>query len=156
MAHEAAESDLETHVYEDLRKYGIEFENIALELVDFCYWEDHGQVQQLLTCELKNWSGETCLNLAVAANHMALLAHPCCQVIFRDLWMGSLCSHTNNDMKVILELLWAFYIAKLEFKSKEELQLMPQTEEEHISLVEENKCIQGQPADIHCNVDIIC
>jgi transient receptor potential cation channel subfamily M protein 3 len=29
MAHEAAENDLETHIYEDLKNYGIEFENIG-------------------------------------------------------------------------------------------------------------------------------
>jgi hypothetical protein len=72
----------------------------ALELLDYCYQDDHGQAQQLLTCEMKNWSGESGLNLAIAANHMALLAHPCCEAIFHDLWMGGLCTHMNNDMKV--------------------------------------------------------
>jgi transient receptor potential cation channel subfamily M protein 3 len=55
---------------------------------------------------------------------------------------------------VILGLLCPFYIAKLEFKSKEELQLMPQTEEEHlIGLEEENESIEGQPTDTHCNLE---
>jgi transient receptor potential cation channel subfamily M protein 3 len=55
---------------------------------------------------------------------------------------------------VILGLLCPFYIAKLEFKSKEELQLMPQTEEEHlIGLEEENESIEGQPTDAHCNME---
>jgi transient receptor potential cation channel subfamily M protein 3 len=57
---------------------------------------------------------------------------------------------------VILGLLCPFYIAKLEFKSKEELQLMPQTEEEYmINLVEENKSKEGQPTDIHSNGDTV-
>lgn len=34
--------------------------------------------------------------------------------------------------QVILGLICPLYIIKLEFKSKEELQLMPQTEEEHL------------------------
>ncbi|PNF25765.1 hypothetical protein B7P43_G12368 [Cryptotermes secundus] len=152
MAREAAEDDLETNIYEDLRNYGTEFENIALELLDFCYQKDHDQAAQLLTCELENWSGETCLNLAVAANHKALLAHPCSQIILGDLWMGGLCSSKCINLKVILGLLCPFYITTLEFKSKEELQLMPQTEEEHINLIEENKSTEGQHADIHCNV----
>jgi transient receptor potential cation channel subfamily M protein 3 len=55
---------------------------------------------------------------------------------------------------VILGLLCPFYIAKLEFKSKGELQFMPQTEEEHmINLMEEKKSKEGQPTNIHCNVD---
>ncbi|XP_060805622.1 transient receptor potential cation channel trpm isoform X10 [Amyelois transitella] len=132
MAHEAAEDDMETEVYEELRHYGKEFENKALELLDYCYRQDDDQAQQLLTCELQNWSGQTCLSLAVAANHRALLAHPCSQIILADLWMGGLRTRKNTNLKVILSLLCPLYILQLEFKSKEELQLMPQTEEEHL------------------------
>ncbi|CAH2089285.1 unnamed protein product [Euphydryas editha] len=131
MAHEAAEDDMETEVYEELRHYGKEFETKALELLDYCYRQDDDQAQQLLTCELQNWSGQTCLSLAVAANHRALLAHPCSQIILADLWMGGLRTRKNTNLKVILSLLCPLYILQLEFKSKEELQLMPQTEEEH-------------------------
>lgn len=46
--------------------------------------------------------------------------------------MGGLRTRKNTNLKVILGLLCPFYIIKLEFKSKEELQLMPQTEEEHL------------------------
>ncbi|XP_013162539.1 PREDICTED: transient receptor potential cation channel trpm isoform X4 [Papilio xuthus] len=132
MAHEAAEDDMETEVYEELRHYGKEFETKALELLDYCYRQDDDQAQQLLTCELQNWSGQTCLSLAVAANHRALLAHPCSQIILADLWMGGLRTRKNTNLKVILSLLFPLYILHLEFKSKEELQLMPQTEEEHL------------------------
>ncbi|XP_057664763.1 transient receptor potential cation channel trpm isoform X35 [Diorhabda carinulata] len=134
MAHEAAEDDMETEVYEELRAYGKEFENIALEVLDYCYRQDDDQTQQLLTCELQNWSGHTCLSLAVSANHRALLAHPCSQIILADLWMGGLRTRKNTNIKVILGLLCMPYIFKLEFKSKEELQLMPQTTEEHMEL----------------------
>ncbi|XP_063626908.1 transient receptor potential cation channel trpm isoform X3 [Cydia splendana] len=138
MAHEAAEDDMETEVYEELRHYGKEFETKALELLDYCYRQDDDQAQQLLTCELQNWSGQTCLSLAVAANHRALLAHPCSQIILADLWMGGLRTRKNTSLKVILSLLCPLYILQLEFKSKEELQLMPQTEEEHL----ENESIE--------------
>ncbi|XP_063918520.1 transient receptor potential cation channel trpm isoform X4 [Zophobas morio] len=138
MAHEAAEDDMETEVYEELRAYGKEFENIALEVLDYCYRQDDDQTQQLLTCELQNWSGQTCLSLAVAANHRALLAHPCSQIILADLWMGGLRTRKNTNLKVIMGLLFPPYILKLEFKSKEELQLMPQTTEEHMELENED------------------
>ncbi|RZC40720.1 transient receptor potential cation channel trpm, partial [Asbolus verrucosus] len=138
MAHEAAEDDMETEVYEELRSYGKEFENIALEVLDYCYRQDDDQTQQLLTCELQNWSGQTCLSLAVAANHRALLAHPCSQIILADLWMGGLRTRKNTNLKVIMGLLFPPYILKLEFKSKEELQLMPQTTEEHMELENED------------------
>ncbi|XP_077298276.1 transient receptor potential cation channel, subfamily M isoform X2 [Arctopsyche grandis] len=150
MAHEAAEDDLETEIYEELRNCGKEFETKALELLDFCYRQDDDQAQQLLTCELQNWSGQTCLSLAVAANHRALLAHPCSQIILADLWMGGLRTRKNTNLKVILGLLCPFYIVKLEFKSKEELQLMPQTEEEHL----ENESLEeGNEGDKNHNPD---
>ncbi|XP_074037016.1 transient receptor potential cation channel, subfamily M isoform X5 [Leptinotarsa decemlineata] len=138
MAHEAAEDDMETEVYEELRGYGKEFENIALEVLDYCYRQDDDQTQQLLTCELQNWSGQTCLSLAVTANHRALLAHPCSQIILADLWMGGLRTRKNTNIKVILGLIFMPYILRLEFKSKEELQLMPQTTEEHMELENED------------------
>jgi len=74
----------------------------ALELLDFCYRQHDDQTQQLLTCELQNWSGQTCLSLAVAANHRALLAHPCSQIILADLWMGGLRTRKNTNLKVQL------------------------------------------------------
>ncbi|XP_076682036.1 transient receptor potential cation channel, subfamily M isoform X4 [Andrena cerasifolii] len=139
MAHEAAEDDLETEVYDELRSYGKEFENIALELLDYCYRQDDDQTQQLLTSELQNWSGQTCLSLAVTANHRPLLAHPCSQIILADLWMGGLRTRKNTNLKVVLGLVCPFYIARLEFKSREELQLMPQTQEEHLIALEDEK-----------------
>ncbi|KAL1129661.1 hypothetical protein AAG570_012606 [Ranatra chinensis] len=155
MAHEAAEDDLETEVYEELRNYGKEFETIALELLDYCYRQDDDQTQQLLTCELQNWSGQTCLSLAVAANHRQLLAHPCSQIILADLWMGGLRTRKNTNLKVVMGLLCPFYIVRLEFKSKEELQLMPQTEEEHlIGLEEENESMErGKLPESHALIN---
>ena len=86
----------------------------------------------MLTCELTNWSRQTCLRLAFACRHRNLLAHPCSQLILGDLWMGGLRTRRSTNLKVVLSLLCPPLILKLEFKSKEELQLMPQTEEEHM------------------------
>lgn len=41
--------------------------------------------------------------------------------------------------KVVLGLLCPVYISRLEFKSREELQLMPQTQEEHLIALEDEK-----------------
>ncbi|XP_055921137.1 transient receptor potential cation channel trpm isoform X4 [Eupeodes corollae] len=132
MAHEAAEDDLDTEIYDELRAYAKEFESKGIKLLDFSYRQDAEKAQRLLTCELHSWSNQSCLGLAVAANHRALLAHPCSQVILADLWMGGLRTRKNTNLKVILGLLVPVYIKRLDFKSKEELQQMPQTEEEHL------------------------
>ncbi|XP_053688721.1 transient receptor potential cation channel trpm isoform X2 [Sabethes cyaneus] len=137
MAHEAADDDLDTEIYEELRSYAKEFESKGLKLLDFCYRQDAERAQRLLTCELQSWSSQSCLSLAVAANHRAILAHPCSQIILADLWMGGLRTRKNTNLKVILGLLVPPFVKKLDFKSKEELQQMPQTEEEHL----ENQCL---------------
>ncbi|XP_055607349.1 transient receptor potential cation channel trpm isoform X8 [Uranotaenia lowii] len=142
MAHEAADDDLDTEIYEELRSYAKEFELKGLKLLDFCYRQDAERAQRLLTCELQSWSSQSCLSLAVAANHRAILAHPCSQIILADLWMGGLRTRKNTNLKVILGLLVPPFIKKLDFKSKEELQQMPQTEEEHL----ENQCLDYDEA----------
>lgn len=90
MAHEAAEDDLDTEIYDELKAYAKDFEAKGIKLLDFCYRQDAERAQRLLTCELQSWSSQSCLSLAVAANHRPLLAHPCSQVILADLWMGGL------------------------------------------------------------------
>ncbi|XP_055380249.1 transient receptor potential cation channel trpm isoform X3 [Condylostylus longicornis] len=145
MAHEAAEDDLDTEIYDELRNYAKEFETKGIKLLDFCYRQDCDKAQRLLTCELHSWSSQSCLSLAVAANHRALLAHPCSQIILADLWMGALRTRKNTNLKVILGLLFPPFIKKLDFKSKEELQLMPQTEEEHL----ENQNLDYDDLDKH-------
>lgn len=161
MAHEAAEDDLDTEIYDELKNYAKDFEAKGLKLLDFCYRQDAERAQRLLTCELQSWSSQSCLSLAVSANHRALLAHPCSQVILADLWMGGLRTRKNTNLKVnyhfihanfslltvnskisynsvlfnlqvIVGLVFPPFIRQLDFKSKEELQSMPQTEEEHL------------------------
>ncbi|XP_066967422.1 transient receptor potential cation channel trpm isoform X5 [Macrobrachium rosenbergii] len=131
LAHEAADDDLETEVYEELRSYAKEFETLALEVLDYCYRQDDDRAHQLLTYELKNWSKQTCLSLAVAVNHRALLSHPCCQILLADLWLGGLRTRKNTNIKVMLSLLFPPLILVLGFRSREELKTMPQTREEH-------------------------
>ncbi|XP_071043115.1 transient receptor potential cation channel trpm-like [Parasteatoda tepidariorum] len=131
MAQEAAQDDMEADVCEEMRNNAREFENLALDLLDYCYRSDVHITLQLLTYELQNWSKHTCLGIAVAAKHSAFLAHTASQMLVADLWMGGLRTRKHTNLKVILGLLFPITIIYLEFRSREELQLMPQTEEEH-------------------------
>lgn len=103
MAHEAAEDDLDTEIYDELKSYAKEFESKGIRLLEFCYRQDADRAQRLLTCELQSWSSQSCLSLAVAANHRPLLAHSCSQVILADLWMGGLRTRKNTNLKVVVD-----------------------------------------------------
>ena len=77
-----------------------EFQVLGLELLEHCYKIDDDYTQQLLTYELKNFSKQTCLCLAVAANHREFIAHICCQILLNDLWIGGLRMRKNTSLKV--------------------------------------------------------
>uniref|UniRef100_A0A183BZJ6 LSDAT_euk domain-containing protein n=1 Tax=Globodera pallida TaxID=36090 RepID=A0A183BZJ6_GLOPA len=131
LANEAAEDYLEVEVCEELKTYAEEFRQLSLELVDHCYKQDDAQTLQLLTYELFYWGHQTCLSLAVIVNNKQFLAHPCCQILLADLWHGGLRIRSNSNLKVIMGILFPPSIFLLEFKSREELLLQPQTAAEH-------------------------
>ncbi|XP_069111704.1 transient receptor potential cation channel subfamily M member 3-like [Argopecten irradians] len=133
MAAEADRYDLEVDISDGLRSNAKAFMKLSLELLEHCYKMDDACTQHLLTYELKNFGKQTCISLAVAANHRQFVAHRCCQVLLNDMWMGGLRTRKNSSLKVILGILCPPCIAFLEFKSKEELKLMPQTLEEHLN-----------------------
>ncbi|XP_048733275.2 transient receptor potential cation channel subfamily M member 1-like isoform X2 [Ostrea edulis] len=138
MAHEADEDNLEVDISEQFLNDGKEFEKLALEMLEHCYKIDDDYTQQLLTYELKNFSDQTCLSLAVDAMHQDFVAHTCCQTLINDLWMGGLRMRKNSSLKVLLGIFIPPYAMALEFKTKEELQLMPQTMEEHLEELEDD------------------
>jgi len=77
-----------------------EFQDLALQLVEICYHADDDATKHLLTYELKHWSRQTCLGLAVTAKHREFIAHPSVQLLINDLWMGGLNERKNSVLKV--------------------------------------------------------
>ncbi|XP_070203392.1 transient receptor potential cation channel subfamily M member 3-like [Littorina saxatilis] len=144
LGHEADQDDLEIELSQEFRSYSTEFQVLALELLEHCYKLDDDYTQQLLTYEIKTFSEQTNLGLAVGANHRQFIAHTACQVLLNDLWIGGLRMRKNTSFKVILGLFFPPYLLALEFKSREELQLMPQTMEEHLEELEEGGETQSQ------------
>uniref|UniRef100_A0AAF5D5N7 TRPM SLOG domain-containing protein n=1 Tax=Strongyloides stercoralis TaxID=6248 RepID=A0AAF5D5N7_STRER len=131
LSKEAAEDYLEVEVCEELKQYAEDFRELSLELLDQCYRMDDAQTLQLLTYELSYFGNETCLSLAVLVNNKQFLSHPCCQILLADLWHGGLRIRSNSNLKVILGILCIPTIFFLEFKTREELLLQPQTAAEH-------------------------
>ena len=77
-----------------------EFTELAMELLEQCYDTDESLALQLMTYELSQWSDQTCLSLAVAANHRELIAHTCCQALLTQMWMGALNVRKYTSLKV--------------------------------------------------------
>lgn len=80
-------------------------ELMKLQLVEAVWAVDREAAQKLLTRELDNWSGQTCLSLAAIGKHQDLIAHPLCQNLLDDLWRGGLAASTSPNVGVVLALL---------------------------------------------------
>uniref|UniRef100_UPI00358F2D64 transient receptor potential cation channel subfamily M member 1-like n=1 Tax=Myxine glutinosa TaxID=7769 RepID=UPI00358F2D64 len=119
MSHEASQSNTADDVYHEMDLHSKEFGQLAVDLLDQMYHQDEHLAMRLLTCQLKCWSGFTCLKLAVAAKHRDFIAHTCSQMLLNNMWMGALSMRKNCFMKVTLGILLPPYILTLEFKNQE-------------------------------------
>lgn len=106
------------------------FKTLASQLLEQCYQTDDDLTFQLLTYELKYWSKKNCISLTALASHKKLLAHPCCQMLMVDLWLGGMRIRKNAGLKVFCSILFPPLIFLLPFKTQEQLLYQPQTEEE--------------------------
>ena len=71
-----------------------------MDILDHCYKENDDLANQLLTYELKTFSNQTCISLAHGANMRDFIAHPCCQNLITDMWMGGLRMNKSSTYKV--------------------------------------------------------
>ncbi|XP_075251277.1 transient receptor potential cation channel subfamily M member 1-like isoform X3 [Convolutriloba macropyga] len=131
MSEEAEKDDSDLGSAESLKKNGEEFLELAVSLIDECYNIDTCQTGHLLTYELQQWSKQTNLSMAVHAGAKTFVSHNSCQSLINDLWMGGLKSNKNSNFKVIACILCFPLLFLMEYKTVEELRLMPQTAEEH-------------------------
>lgn len=123
---------------------------MAVELQEHCHRHDPEQTRRLLTYELRNFSGNTCLSLAYMCESKSFISHACTQAILSDLWYGGLREGKFVSLKVTLLLaglafppfypLIAYLFTNrskfLEFKTKEELARQPQTLEEYLDEID--------------------
>ncbi|KRZ71141.1 Transient receptor potential cation channel trpm [Trichinella papuae] len=131
MAKEAKDDALEMEICDSLRSNAEEFRKLSCELLDQCYRNDDFNTMQLLTYELKNWGKKNCISLAALANNKEFIAHPSCQLLLADLWLGGMRIRKNVNIKVLLGVLVPPLIFTIPFKTKEELLLQAQTAAEY-------------------------
>lgn len=147
MAYEASQDELEADFVEELTQSSKEFADLALELLEHCYQTDDDMTRQLLTYELTCWSSQTCLSLAASSEFQEFLAHSCCQILLSEMWMGGLIVRKYSTPKVIFGILFFPSILFLEYKTKEQLQLMPQTAQEHKNLMDRQSSRSAASSD---------
>lgn len=86
-----------------------EFKRLALGLLDQCFRTNEVLTQQLLTYNLENWGGQTCLSLAVFINHEEFLAHVSCQTLLTEIWTGAMKTAHRSSIKVWVYVAFHLY-----------------------------------------------
>ncbi|KAI4877087.1 hypothetical protein NFI96_031419, partial [Prochilodus magdalenae] len=158
MSTEAKESDMGDSTAEELKKYSLEFGQLAVDLLDKAFKENECMAMKLLTSEMTDWSNFTCLQMAVASRLRPFVAHSCTQMLLNDLWMGRLNMRKNSWFKtaqIIVGILLPAAIHLLEFKSQAEMSHVPQMQEalqfgrdtESPAAAETGRAAQGDPHD---------
>lgn len=123
------------------------FEDLAVKLQNHCYIHDPEETKRLLCYELQQFSGHTGISLAYLCQSKPFLGHVCTQNILNDLWYGGLREGKWVGLKVLIVLLSMLAIVPaipiilitlksnriIEFKTKQELALQPQTLEEYLN-----------------------
>ncbi len=123
MAKEATNDDILEMETKRLLSYAEEFDQEALDLLDYSYSQNKASAQELLTCKLAKWPGLTCLVLAYASRNRKLIAHPCFQMIVNDLWMGGLLTRRYTNLKTLICLLCPPLCLLLIYKSADTIKL---------------------------------
>ncbi|XP_048583807.1 transient receptor potential cation channel subfamily M member 7 isoform X3 [Nematostella vectensis] len=126
----ASRDELMADLSHELTQQSKEFYDIALGLLDECYKANDVLAQRLLIYHPVYWGGRTSLSLAVASRHEEFVAHSCCQKKLTEIWMGALKTGYNGSLKVLLGILFPPLIFALEFRSREEMQRVPTTDDD--------------------------
>lgn len=101
-----------------LKQHAVEFENLAIGVLDECYNEDEVLSEMLVERDLSKWGGMCALKLAAAAKAKRFLAHPCCQSSLNSLWKSRGMPRVKY-WKVVLVLLCPLMIFKIFFYDEE-------------------------------------
>ncbi|XP_043932306.1 transient receptor potential cation channel subfamily M member 7 [Protopterus annectens] len=152
LSYEAKQSDVVDDASEELKQCSHEFGQLAVELLEQSFRQDETMAMKLLTYELKNWSNSTCLKLAVSSRLRPFVAHTCTQMLLSDMWMGRLNMRKNSWYKVILSILIPPAILLLEYKTKEEMSHIPQSEDAHQMAMEDGEPTENLADDIPMDI----
>ncbi|PAA63304.1 hypothetical protein BOX15_Mlig011433g2 [Macrostomum lignano] len=136
------DEDVHVEYYQELESWCDKYEAEALSMLEHCYKFDPRLTRKLVTYQLAEFGGHTCMSLAYTSRSMLFLNHACPQIILNDLWYGGV--RETDDLTglrvfalclVLLACPPLFFTLLLftnfvEFKSLQELRDQPQTRDE--------------------------
>jgi len=117
---------------EELRKSFVnnsqDFQSVAIKVLDSCYAVSESKTEQLLTSELTQFPGHTCLSLASASKQEEFIAHSSVQQLLNDVWTGAIKSREVPAHVILAAILFPPLIGRFDFRDMSEIKKMASTE----------------------------
>ena len=93
----------------------------------------------MITRELTQFPGHTCLSLANCSGQEEFFAHSSVQQLLSDVWTGALKSREVSLFSLLLAIICPPLICRFKFRNKAELKHMAQVEDDFDDEEEEEK-----------------
>lgn len=105
-----------------------DFQSVAIKVLDSCYAVSESKTEQLLTSELTQFPGHTCLSLASAYKQEEFIAHSSVQQLLNDVWTGAIKTREVPAHVILAAILFPPLIGRFDFRDMSEIKKMASTE----------------------------
>lgn len=112
---------------------------MAIKILSECYSTNEKQTEAMITRELTQFSGHTCLSLANCSGQEEFVAHSSVQQLLNDVWTGALKTREVSTFSLLLAIFCPPLIYRFKFKNTTELKQMVHVEDEFDDEEEETK-----------------
>ena len=112
---------------------------MAIKILSECYSTNEKQTEAMITRELTQFSGHTCLSLANCSGQTEFVAHSSVQQLLNDVWTGALKTREVSTISLLLAIFCPPLIYQFKFKNTTELKQMVHVEDEFDDEEEETK-----------------
>ena len=106
-----------------------DFKDLAIKILNECYSTNEKQTEAMITRELSQFPGHTCLSLANCSGQEEFIAHSSVQQLLNDVWTGVLKSRELSIFPLLLAIFCPPLIYRFKFRNKTELQHMIHVED---------------------------
>ncbi|XP_064594682.1 transient receptor potential cation channel subfamily M member-like 2 isoform X2 [Liolophura sinensis] len=129
LGEQTEDSDLETK----LHAHAVEYEDLAIGVLNECYEADEKRSLSLLVRELKYWGKATCVLIAVQADNKRFISHSACQALLNTIWMGQMSKETKIWKLLLCVLFPPVLFCLIRFEKLEKISHDKSKSEDHHS-----------------------
>ena len=101
-----------------------DFKELAIKILNECYSTKAKETEAMITRELTQFPGHTCLSLANCSSQEEFVAHSSVQQLLQDVWTGALKTREVSIFSLLLAMFCPPLIWQFKFRNTKELKKM--------------------------------